>query len=152
MLLLWGNTTDFSQSRTVYWSIQAELSIHKSQPSALLQVYWQSSRFHVAAVDVYSLTVTTGTALSRPGTRPGCMTAKEGATAQPTVHQEGVCAQLKQVYERCFDAWLKNDLLKGVMEDKCREQLLEYRACLKEHFASMGEKEIVSAIEQYERR
>ncbi|KAK1937356.1 hypothetical protein X943_001228 [Babesia divergens] len=65
---------------------------------------------------------------------------------------QGGCSNFKEAYQRCFDAWLKDEILKGQMTDKCKGPLIEYRACLKEHFTKRGDHDIVDVMEKFERQ
>ncbi|EDO06719.1 hypothetical protein BBOV_II007690 [Babesia bovis T2Bo] len=80
------------------------------------------------------------------------MSTSEGIVDERESSETEPCHETKATYQKCFNAWIRNDFLKGNMEDKCRPQLLEYRACIKQYFTNRKEVEVLKCIEQYEKQ
>ncbi|KAF5153674.1 uncharacterized protein TpMuguga_02g02650 [Theileria parva strain Muguga] len=67
-----------------------------------------------------------------------------------SVSSEGNCKHLKDLYDKCFNNWFKNDFLKGNFNDKCKLKLRDYRSCLKEYFESKGNNKLVDLLKKFD--
>ncbi|KAK1443880.1 hypothetical protein BgAZ_207560 [Babesia gibsoni] len=78
------------------------------------------------------------------------MTVQCAASSSQDDH--GACAELKDAYQKCFDRWLKDEVLKGKLKDGCSGELVKYTSCIKEYYVGKGKKEIVDILDKFGRK